>query len=155
MDESQITGAASSYARKYALNGLFAIDDTKDADAADKDNPKEPTPAASTTPGLFKYQKIIGLALMAMNDNDNQRAGNMLKEMTKGTDVNGKEFHGINSTKLIKSEKQAKVILNYKIKEKYSLVYDWDELEKNEMVVMLNDGLPFEDTPIPESAKTK
>jgi len=32
MDESQITGAASSYARKYALNALFAIDDTKDAD---------------------------------------------------------------------------------------------------------------------------
>jgi hypothetical protein len=32
MDEAQITGAASSYARKYALNGLFCIDDTKDAD---------------------------------------------------------------------------------------------------------------------------
>lgn len=32
MDDSQITGATSSYARKYALNGLFAIDDTKDAD---------------------------------------------------------------------------------------------------------------------------
>lgn len=35
MDESQITGAASSYARKYALNGLFCIDDTKDADTQD------------------------------------------------------------------------------------------------------------------------
>tara|TARA_R110000751_G_scaffold71864_1_gene145816 strand:- start:2414 stop:2917 length:504 start_codon:yes stop_codon:yes gene_type:complete len=33
MDDAQITGSASSYARKYALNGLFAIDDTKDADA--------------------------------------------------------------------------------------------------------------------------
>ena len=33
MDVSQITGSASSYARKYALNGLLAIDDTKDADA--------------------------------------------------------------------------------------------------------------------------
>lgn len=32
MDESQVTGAASSYARKYALNGLFCIDDNKDAD---------------------------------------------------------------------------------------------------------------------------
>lgn len=32
MDESQMTGTASSYARKYALNGLFLIDDTKDAD---------------------------------------------------------------------------------------------------------------------------
>lgn len=36
MDGSQITGAASSYARKYALNGLFAIDDTKDADATNE-----------------------------------------------------------------------------------------------------------------------
>lgn len=33
MDDSQITGATSSYARKYALNGLFCIDDNKDADA--------------------------------------------------------------------------------------------------------------------------
>ncbi len=35
MDDSQITGTASSYARKYALNGLFLIDDTKDADSMD------------------------------------------------------------------------------------------------------------------------
>ena len=35
MDASQITGATSSYARKYALNGLFLIDDTKDADTKD------------------------------------------------------------------------------------------------------------------------
>lgn len=42
MDASQITGAASSYARKYALNGLFLIDDTKDADSGD--NLKEPPP---------------------------------------------------------------------------------------------------------------
>lgn len=35
MDESQITGASSSYARKYALSALFALDDTKDADTMD------------------------------------------------------------------------------------------------------------------------
>ena len=51
MDASQITGAASSYARKYALNGLFLIDDTKDADATNKhdkeeqpEEPKKPEP---------------------------------------------------------------------------------------------------------------
>lgn len=38
LDESQITGMASSYARKYALNGLFCIDDTKDADTMDNSN---------------------------------------------------------------------------------------------------------------------
>ena len=36
MDAAQLTGACSSYARKYALNGLFAIDDTKDADATNE-----------------------------------------------------------------------------------------------------------------------
>jgi hypothetical protein len=36
MDGSQITGASSSYARKYALNGLFGIDDTKDSDKTNK-----------------------------------------------------------------------------------------------------------------------
>lgn len=47
MDGSQITGAASSYARKYALNGLFLIDDTKDADTqnntkkGDQEPPKD------------------------------------------------------------------------------------------------------------------
>lgn len=44
MDESQITGAASSYARKYALNGLLCIDDTKDADATN-DHSDNRTPA--------------------------------------------------------------------------------------------------------------
>jgi|SRR4029077_15949507 len=53
MDASQITGATSSYARKYALNGLFLIDDTKDADSAEeahqtaKTAPRA-TPAAPT-----------------------------------------------------------------------------------------------------------
>lgn len=42
MDESQITGMASSYARKYALNGLFCIDDTKDADTMDNTNHPAP-----------------------------------------------------------------------------------------------------------------
>ena len=36
MDAAQITGSTSSYARKYALNGLFAIDDTKDSDATNE-----------------------------------------------------------------------------------------------------------------------
>lgn len=55
MDGSQITGTASSYARKYALNGLFLIDDTKDADTdefanqqkSSKETAKEPTRMAS------------------------------------------------------------------------------------------------------------
>lgn len=44
MDASQITGSASSYARKYALNGLFLIDDNKDADS---EKPKEDKPKSA------------------------------------------------------------------------------------------------------------
>lgn len=51
MDESQITGAASSYARKYALNGLFLIDDTKDADAT---NDHSNTPVVAKSGGKAK-----------------------------------------------------------------------------------------------------
>lgn len=47
MDDSQITGAASSYARKYALNGLFLIDDTKDADTEESKNVKAPKKTAA------------------------------------------------------------------------------------------------------------
>lgn len=44
-DEAQLTGSASSYARKYALNGMFCIDDTKDPDATNKHGKDAPTPA--------------------------------------------------------------------------------------------------------------
>ena len=65
MDESQITGSASSYARKYALNGLFCIDDTKDADFMDnsqnsksQQQPK-PQPAKEThVKGYNEFLKI-------------------------------------------------------------------------------------------------
>lgn len=53
MDQAQITGSASSYARKYSLNGLFAIDDTKDADATN-DHGKASTKTNNTkTEDLF------------------------------------------------------------------------------------------------------
>ena len=48
MDSSQVTGASSSYARKYALNGLFAIDDTKDSDSTNQGEDKPNSKAAST-----------------------------------------------------------------------------------------------------------
>jgi len=43
MDQAQITGSASSYARKYALNGLLCIDDTKDPDATNTHGKGEPS----------------------------------------------------------------------------------------------------------------
>lgn len=65
MDGSQITGASSSYARKYALNGLFAIDDTKDSDTTntgDKavktaENSKQPT--SEQVAELKKFNRTV------------------------------------------------------------------------------------------------
>ena len=61
MDASQITGATSSYARKYALNGLFAIDDTKDADATNKGQ-DEPKPTKATAQPTFTDEIRTALA---------------------------------------------------------------------------------------------
>ena len=52
MDDAQITGRASSYARKYALNGLFAIDDTKDPDATNDHGSKLPKPTTKQKQGF-------------------------------------------------------------------------------------------------------
>ena len=58
MDDSQITGTASSYARKYALNGLFLLDDTKDEDSDEcrkyKENKSKAESAEPTQPVTFK-----------------------------------------------------------------------------------------------------
>lgn len=65
MDESQITGSASSYARKYALNGLFCIDDTKDADFMDnlqnsksQQQPKQQPAKETHVKGYNEFLKI-------------------------------------------------------------------------------------------------
>lgn len=50
MDASQVTGAASSYARKYALNGLFCIDDNKDSDATNTHGKDEKPDKKSDAP---------------------------------------------------------------------------------------------------------
>ena len=49
MDDSQITGTASSYARKYALNGLFCIDDNKDADTDEYQKQTKPEPEVKSS----------------------------------------------------------------------------------------------------------
>lgn len=66
-DEAQITGAASSYARKYALNGLFCIDDVKDLDATNKGDAsprKAQATAAPPTPPA-DLDEAIDAALQA------------------------------------------------------------------------------------------
>ena len=68
MDDSQITGSASSYARKYALNGLFLIDDTKDADT--QDNRKVNDHAAALKDAIAKHQDTIDVIQQGIKDGD-------------------------------------------------------------------------------------
>ena len=59
-DASQITGSTSSYARKYALNGLFAIDDTKDSDTTNKHLKDEPTLSDAQIKRLYTISNKAG-----------------------------------------------------------------------------------------------
>lgn len=58
MDEAQITGSASSYARKYALNGLFCIDDTKDSDYTNKHGKDEKESVAPIKKQVLPEKKV-------------------------------------------------------------------------------------------------
>ena len=63
MDLAQVTGSVSSYARKYALNGLFAIDDNKDSDATNthgKDIKPNMTPVSGLSEAQLKRLLAIG-----------------------------------------------------------------------------------------------
>ena len=74
MDDSQITGTASSYARKYALNGLYLIDDTKDADTDEYRNQGNKAPAVKSATqaeiGNLKKEIIAFSKLMAEQGKD-------------------------------------------------------------------------------------
>ena len=80
MDGSQVTGASSSYARKYALNGIFAIDDTKDSDSTNtgdeqpKDHPKDQPKAKAMAP---RDQLIARLKELNINVTAYAKANNI------------------------------------------------------------------------------
>lgn len=61
LDVSQVTGTASSYARKYALNGLLLIDDTKDADSDEYAKQTEEKPEKKATKPLTEYASEAAL----------------------------------------------------------------------------------------------
>jgi len=92
MDFSQISGAASSYARKYALNGLFAIDDTKDADATNEHGTK---PKTTVAPKKAKpVDKSIDEKIAKATSKDELRAlwAGASKEQQAAITVRSKEF---------------------------------------------------------------
>ncbi|MEE3704566.1 ERF family protein [Campylobacter sp. CX2-8023-23] len=72
MDESQITGSSSSYARKYALNGLFAIDDTKDADYNNTEGKENTQNSKQTNTLTLEQKRDISELLEATNTDLNR-----------------------------------------------------------------------------------
>lgn len=76
MDESQATGTTSSYARKYALNGLFAIDDAKDADTDEyakqdtEDAPKAKKTAKAAPKDVSGLSEEIKNEILSANDHN-------------------------------------------------------------------------------------
>ena len=76
MDDSQVTGATSSYARKYCLNGLFAIDDTKDADTNEH---KKQSQAKDVQDSAEKIEAIEVLKDLYSQLSDNQKSKDMQK----------------------------------------------------------------------------
>lgn len=89
MDASQVTGATSSYARKYALNGLLAIDDTKDADTMD--NSKKPVQQTQET--VYNWQTLKARATQGGISEDELK--HYLKDTLKvaGTDSMTQEHY--------------------------------------------------------------
>lgn len=85
MDASQITGTASSYARKYALNGLFCIDDTKDADTMDNktQNPAKKTQKSTKKDSGELDYKALCKKLPIMNEEEGKMLDGIY-ELIKG-----------------------------------------------------------------------
>lgn len=75
MDHAQVTGATSSYARKYAMNGLLAIDDTKDSDFTNKHNKEE-----KATAGQLTEMNKLGVDIAKVSGKMGVKA---LKDLTK------------------------------------------------------------------------
>lgn len=86
MDESQITGSASSYARKYALAGLFAIDGEKDADATNK-HTKDKEPEFTPEQKKAKAREYVSEVLEEIGEVDSEGVRSILhreaKKMTR------------------------------------------------------------------------
>lgn len=96
MDTSQITGTASSYARKYALNGLLLIDDTKDADTEEyaKQTGKQEAVDVKTVKALAKKVKVAEEELL-------KQAG-----AEKWEDINERTLDAIFRALKLKEERQ-------------------------------------------------
>ena len=92
MDGSQVTGAASSYARKYALNGMFCIDDNKDFDDPANDQNKNKKPTQEIQPNVAQPQQSRLPILTIEGVKDWNIMLNMFYTAETDSKTNGKSF---------------------------------------------------------------
>jgi hypothetical protein len=109
MDESQVTGTASSYARKYALNGLFAIDDNRDADT--DEYARQTRPAAAARPARPPIAE------------DRQKLWKDLSEAIKRTGTTGEELSAICGKKFGKT--QSRTLTTSEVKTLIAHLEEW------------------------------
>lgn len=103
-DLPQITGSSSSYARKYALNGLFAIDDTKDSDYTNKGNKQPSTTNSKKKSSTKQSSKGSNKASEKQINLITNLAKRKNYELAKITEYIKKEFKKKNSKELTKQE---------------------------------------------------
>ena len=88
MDDSQLTGSTSSYARKYALNGLFLIDDTKDADTNEQKNQTDKTGEEPKKDERWNKIKVMCNKLSPKKMENGKMMASFIKEVTKSDTKN-------------------------------------------------------------------
>ena len=90
MDDAQVTGATSSYARKYALCGLFLLDDTKDPDSMDNSQKPTTTPKRAATQQTKDEKKslLLSPAQMQTIEAEMKRTGVSVQQILKRTGAN-------------------------------------------------------------------
>ena len=86
MSASQTTGAASSYARKYALNGMFLLDDVKDADTDEYHTINAPQPQQTVQEPLTREQKISKICSEVLMCNSTDELSTLWKKLKRWTD---------------------------------------------------------------------
>ena len=88
MSASQTTGAASSYARKYALNGMFLLDDVKDADTDEYLSTinNTPQPQQTVQEPLTREQKISKICAEVLMCNSTDELSTLWKKLKRWTD---------------------------------------------------------------------
>lgn len=122
MDESQITGTSSSYARKYALNGLFNIDDTKDSDTNENKNNHQ-------------------------DEQEDKKATKKVRKETNNDDkFNDDKLEFINKYYKDHREKFGKFLKGYLSSNNAQKVSDLNDNQKDEIIQAINNGKhTFED----------